>query len=107
MADLNLRKGDRILVEMTVARGTPDAEGNIYCRVEGYDVWFPLDKIHSKVYIPIDEPQTIGSVVRTSLGTRYTRYRDSPLHSWPWISDDGTGACSWAEIEGGKPELVK
>ena len=107
MADLNLRKGDRVLVEMTVERGTPDTEGDIYCRVDGNDVWLPSDKIHSKVYIPIDEPQTIGSVVLTSSGTRYTRYRESPLDSWPWISDDGSGACSWAEIKGGKPELVK
>ena len=102
MADLNLKKGDRVLVEMTVERGTPDAGGD--GRVEGNDVWLPLDKIHSKLYTPIDEPQTIGSVVRTSSGTRYTRYRESPLDSWPWICDDGSGACTWAEIH--EPELV-
>ena len=104
MADLNLKKGDRVLVEMTVERGTPDAEGDIYGRVEGIDVCFSIDKVHSKVYIPIDEPQTIGSVVRTSSGTRYTRYRETPLHSWPWICDDGSGVCTWAEIH--EPELV-
>ena len=104
MADLNLKKGDKVLVEMTVERPTPDAGGDIYGQVEDIDVWFPIDKIHSKVYIPIDEPQTIGSVVRASSGTRYTRYTECPLDSWPWICDDGSGACTWAEIH--EPELV-
>ena len=103
MADLNLRKGDRVLVEMTVGRGTPDDEGDIYCRVEGNDVWLPLDKIHSKVYIPIDEPQTIGSVVRASSGTRYTRCTESSLGVLPWVSEEGD-FYEWDEIH--EPELV-
>lgn len=106
MADLNLRKGDRVLVEMTVERGTPDDDGDIYCRVEGKAVWLPLDKIHSKLYTPIDEPQTIGSVVRTSSaysGTRYTRYTESSLGAMPWVSEEGD-FYTWDEIH--KPELV-
>lgn len=104
MADLNLKKGDRVLVEMTVNRGTPDAEGDIYGRVEGIDVWIPLDKIHSKVYIPIDEPQTIGSVVRASSGARYTRYTGSCTPKFPWVSEEGD-YYEWDEIH--EPELAK
>ena len=103
MADLNLRKGDRVLVEMTVERPTPDEDGDIYGRVEGIDVWLPLDKIHSKVYIPIDEPQTIGSVVRTPSGTRYTRYTESSLGVLPWVSEE-SDFYGWDEIH--EPELV-
>lgn len=103
MADLNLRKGDRVLVEMTVEQGTPDDEGDIYCQVDGEGVWLPLDKIHSKVYTPIEEPQTIGSVVRTSSGTRYTRYTESSLDVLPWVSEE-SDLYGWDEIH--EPELV-
>ena len=104
MADLNLKKGDRVLVEVTVERGTPDDAGDIYGRVEGWDVWIPLDKIHSKLYTPIDEPQTIGSVVRAPSGTRYTRYTESLLVDLPWVSEDGDYFYTWDEIH--EPELV-
>ena len=103
MADLNLMKGDRVLVEMTVERGTPDAAGDIHGRVEGWDVWLPLDKIHPKVYIPIDEPQTIGSVVRAPSGARYTRYTENPLSVLPWVSEE-YDLYTWDEIH--EPELV-
>ena len=103
MADLNLRKGDRVLVEMTVERGTLDADGDIYCRVEGNDVWLPPDKIHSKVYPPIDEPQTMGSVVCSASGMWYTRYTDNCAPKLPWVSEEGD-FYTWDEIH--EPELV-
>ena len=101
MADLKLRKGDRVLVEMTVERPTPDKYGDIYGRVYGNDVWLPLEHIHSKLYTPIDEPQTIGSVV-VSEGVMFSRFtQDPPL---PWVSEEGD-FYAWAELV--EPELVK
>ena len=104
MADLKLRKGDRVLVEMTVERPTPDKDGDIYGRVYGNDVWLPLEHIHSKLYTPIDEPQTIGSVVVDSDGIRYIRYSEDVFTSIPWIRESG-GFDPWGGIH--EPELVK
>ena len=103
MADLNLKNGDKVLVEMTVERPTPDKDGDIYGRVEGYAMWLPPDKIHSKVYPPIEEPQTIGSVVRTPSGKQYTRFTNQG--DTPWVSDSGS-FWMWREIEPFEPELV-
>ena len=38
MADLNLKKGDRVLVEMTVERPIPDEGGELYGQVGRYYV---------------------------------------------------------------------
>lgn len=95
MADLKLEKGDTVLLAFTVIDPQPDEDGDIHLRDARNDVWVPLDKIHSKVYVKPKEPVELGSRVADDDGNTYTRFTNHG--DTPWVSESGS-FWMWEEL---------
>ena len=96
MADLNLRKGDTVLLAFTVVNPQPDYEGDIKLyNPRGEVLWYQPEEIHSKVYIKPDEPVELGSRVADEDGITYTRFTNQG--DTPWVSESGS-FWMWEEL---------